>query len=391
VASDRALIEHAVVPIRPERRVAHVIAPALFGGAESVVRALAWGRRRLGRATEVIALVDGDEPHPFVEELNSLGVPTHAVRCGRRRYWAEARRVADILSLIGAQVVHTHVYHGDFVGYWAARWRGRCVVATLHNGFMGGDWKNRVYEWADRRLLRRFDAVMCVSNQARTRLLRSGAPASRVSVVCNGYDGGGSLLRCEARTRLGSHEGIKTIGWVGRLSSEKGPDLFLRALALARLDRVIAVMLGTGAEQARVMTLAASLGLGTDSLRMMGQRDARVLMSGFDVLVISSRTEGLPMVLLEAMAAGIPVVAFAVGGIPEVLNTESGWLVPPGDVVALARAIRGVLGAPEEAERRAAAARQLIESRFGLEQWVESVEAVYATAESRLSPVEPST
>jgi glycosyltransferase involved in cell wall biosynthesis len=370
-----------VAGIGPDRTVAHVIAPAAFGGAESVVRALASGRQRLGGRTEVIALVEGDGPHPFVDDLRGMGVSTHGVSCGRRRYWAEARAVADLLCRLDARVVHTHVYHGDVVGYWAARSRGRSVVATVHNGFVGGDWKNRLYEWADRRLLRRFDAVMCVSHDARTRLVRSGAPPSRVALVCNGYDGRGSLPRCEARRRLGAGEGIKTIGWVGRLSQEKGPDLFIRALVLARIDRAMAVMLGSGEEQSRLTALAASLGLGPDSLRMVGQRDAGALMSGFDVLVMSSRTEGLPMVLLEAMAAGRPVVAFAVGGIAEVLSAESGWLVPPGDVSGLARAIGEALGAPEEAERRAVAARRLIESRFGLEQWVESVEAVYATAE----------
>jgi glycosyltransferase involved in cell wall biosynthesis len=83
------------------------------------------------------------------------------------------------------------------------------------------------------------------------------------------------------------------------------------------------------------------------------------------------------MVVLEAMAAGVPVVAFAVGGIPDVLDETAGWLVKPGDTAALGAAMGDALRRPEEGKRRAGRARKILDERFGLEQWVESVQAVY--------------
>jgi glycosyltransferase involved in cell wall biosynthesis len=286
--------------------------------------------------------------------------------------------VAALLRQRQAPLVHTHVYHADFVGYWAARSCRMPVVATVH-GFVGGDWKNRLYQSLDRRLLRRFDAVICVSEGVRARLAGAGGDPARLRVIPNGHPGGATVPRAVARERLGIVDGTPTIGWVGRLSAEKGADLLLAALPQVGVPGARAVLLGAGEEERRLGTLGAALGLPEGAVRLVGERaDAASLLGAFDVLVISSRTEGLPMVLLEAMAVGTPVVAFAVGGIPDVLGDESGWLVPAGDVPALAAGIRHALGARDEAARRAAVARRTLEARFGLDRWLRTVEAVYA-------------
>jgi len=371
-----------MISVNPERTVMHVIAPAEVGGAESVVCALASGRRALGGKTEVIALVDRPGLHSWIDDLRRDGVPVHVLPCRHRRYRAHSRAVAELLVARGADLVHTHVYHANFVGYLAARSCARRVVATVH-GFPGGDWKNRAYQWFDSLLLRRFDAVICVSDQARVRLVRAGCRPERLTAIPNGHGGKTCLPRAIARTRLGLSQGVPAVGWVGRLSPEKGPDLFLRALPRVEVDGAVAVLIGAGPEQGRLSSCAAALGLRGDTVRIAGPReDAASLLSAFDVLAITSRTEGLPMVLLEAMAAGTPVVAFAVGGIPQVLTAESGWLVPGGDIAACAAAITEALRAPAEAARRAAAARRVLDTRFGRDQWVRNVEAVYATVEA---------
>jgi glycosyltransferase involved in cell wall biosynthesis len=105
--------------------------------------------------------------------------------------------------------------------------------------------------------------------------------------------------------------------------------------------------------------------------------DAARLLAAFDVLVLSSRTEGTPMILLEAMAAGVPVVSFAVGGVPNVLSDTTGWLVPPGDLAALQEAVRQALQSEPSAASRAAAARRRVAERFGLEAWLDRVEQIY--------------
>src|SRR5262245_33197516 len=115
-------------------RVVHVIAPAPFGGAESVVRALALGRQGRGN-TSVAALLAGDD-HPFVQSLRGAGVPVHSIMTAPRAYSRQISLLADHIRDIRANLVHTHVYQADVVGYRAARRANRRVVSTVH-GFVG--------------------------------------------------------------------------------------------------------------------------------------------------------------------------------------------------------------------------------------------------------------
>jgi glycosyltransferase involved in cell wall biosynthesis len=255
------------------------------------------------------------------------------------------------------------------------------VVATFH-GFVGGGLKHRAYEWLDSMHLRRFQAVVCVSDHVRARLLERGYERSRVVTVPNGHRGTQSLPREVARELLGIPHGCAAVGWVGRLSHEKGPDLFLRAMRQVDVGKAAAVLMGAGEDEPRLVDLVSSLGFGNGSVRLVGQRpDAASLLGAFDVLAISSRAEGLPMVLLEAMAAGTPIVAFAVGGIPQVISEESGWLVRPGDVAGMTGALTEALDDRAEATRRAAVAREVLQARFSPDRWVAQVEAVYERAE----------
>ena len=360
-------------------KVVHVIAPAPTGGAESVVQNLVAAIRRAGGDAEVVALLQLPGAHPFVVQVRRAGIPVTEVRCGRRRYRAEARALAEILKRGTATLVHTHVQHADLVGYWAARVCGLPAVATVH-GYTARDWKNQFYEWFDRRLLRRFQAVVCVSEPVRATLLRAGCSPERLHLVPNAYAGGAALERDVARAQLGLEPELRIVGWVGRLSAEKGPDLFLTAVARLELPGVTAVLVGDGPERGvltRLGATATAAGAGCP-IRLLGSREGIArLLGALDVLVISSRTEGTPMILLEAMAAAVPVVSFAVGGIPDVINEASGWLVPHGDTAALAGAIRDVLEHPPEAARRAAEARRVLETRFGLTRWLEAIRAVY--------------
>lgn len=369
-----------MVPPAGPTRILHVIAPVPAGGAESVVRGLTLASAAQGLEASVAALLQSDEPSPFVVRLRQDGTTIHEIRCGRRRYLKEVTAVQRTLASCAAEVVHTHVYHADGVGYLAAR---RChvpVVATVH-GFTGGDWKNRLYQWVDQRLLRRFDAVICVAEPVRQELLRSGVRPARLHLIPNAYQPVELLTRATAREQLGLEPAGAVAGWVGRLSTEKGPDLFLAAMAHRQLAGVTGVMLGDGPERPALLRQQRSLGLDERRVRLAGNRvDAAALMPGFDVMVLTSRTEGTPMALLEAMSAGVPVVAFAVGGIPQVLDTTSGWLVEPGDTTGLGRAIQEALADRTESGRRAAQAREVLRTRFGVGQWMDRIREVYLAA-----------
>jgi glycosyltransferase involved in cell wall biosynthesis len=235
-----------------------------------------------------------------------------------------------------------------------------------------------VYQWLDRQLLARCDAVICVSAEARTWLTRAGVPNARLRLVQNGHRPSTLIARAEARGRLGVSADSFTAGWVGRLSHEKGADLLVEAVTGHVRAPMHVVLIGDGPERPHLEHALRDRPPGPATIRFAGAvANAATLFAAFDALVISSRTEGLPMVLLEAMSAGVPVVAYAVGGIPEVVSPDSAWLVPPGDTRALATALHEVAAHPAEARRRAAVAQQIFRDRFNETRWVADVEAVY--------------
>ena len=149
----------------------------------------------------------------------------------------------------------------------------------------------------------------------------------------------------------------------------------------SRLDGRASII-GDGPEKARIDALLEEESL-AGTVRLHGAvPDAGRLFPAFDLLVISSRSEGTPMVLFEAMASGVPIVATAVGGIPDVLGRDAGWLVPPEDPEALADAIDHALGRPEERLERAARAQTLLEGEYGVDRWLDRHDTVYWKARS---------
>jgi glycosyltransferase involved in cell wall biosynthesis len=339
------------------------------------VRALATISHRLGRQVTVAALLPTQEQHPWVNLLRQDGVRVVDVRCRRRHYLEQSSAIAGIARDVGATVLHTHIRDADLVGFLAARECRLPVVATVH-GLTGSGWRNDLFIWLDLQILRRFDAVICVSRGVRERVLRSGLRPERLHLIPNGRATSRVLPRQLARAKLGFADSETVIGWVGRLSVEKGPDLFLDAIERLNTSAV-AVLLGEGPERESLATRAVSRE-GRCKVRLLGRQDeAASLMSAFDVVVISSRSEGTPMVLLEAMAARVPVISFAVGGVPDVVDEATAWLVPREDTAALARAIRDALADPAQRQRRAEAASKILERGFGERQWFDRVSAVY--------------
>jgi glycosyltransferase involved in cell wall biosynthesis len=343
------------------------------------VRALATGRVNRGLPTLVLAMGQDPSAAPFLDALRVQGVPVFEIANAGRRYDREAREAARLIRANGIDVLHTHVYRADFVGYAAARMTGIPVVSTFH-GDCGGGLVNRFYEWSMKRLFRKFDGVIAVSESNRERLARAGCRGSHVVVVPNGMTPAALLPRHDARNRLGVDENGSTrvIGWIGRFSQEKGPDQFIDAIAQMPSDRATAVMVGDGPERAEIERRAERSGV---RVRFAGLiPDAARLLAGVDLLVMSSRTEGLPMVLLEAFAAEVPVAGFTVGGIPQLLTERTGWPVVPGDVGALAAAVSTALSHEPEARQRAMHAREIVKRDFGLDGWLDGVENVYRLA-----------
>ena len=376
-------------------RILHLLAPAPFGGLERVVQSLAFEQARSGHDVHAAAILDpGVTDHPVLAALEAHGVGVHPLTIAARAYRLERALVRRVCEDVRPDVVHTHGYRVDVLHSPVARSLGIATVATAH-GFVGGDWKNSLYEYIQRRAFRRCDAVVAVSRPMRDGLIESGIPPERVHCVPNAWaDPIPFLPRAEARRTLGIDSAAWCAGFIGRISREKGPDTFIDALAAlmhgeralaaredeaARADTngVRAVLVGEGRMRDELMQRTDAPDIGGAVQWPGAIENAGRLIRAFDVVVLSSRTEGTPMVLLEAMAAGVPVIATRVGGIPDVVSHEEALLVPADDPQSLATALRMVWNDPQAAALRSTRAAERLHSEFSATVWRERYDEVY--------------
>ena len=359
--------------------ILHVLAPAPTGGLERVVQSLTAGLADRRHEVHVAVIVNGgpSATHPFVEPLLDSGVKVHFVRVGNREYLREREGVRALCRQLRPAVVHTHGYRPDMVDAPVPRTLGIPTVTTVH-GFTGGGLRNRVYETLQRRAFRNFSAVVAVSRPLSDQLVQSGVPATRLRLIQNAWSGPAKWLDgADARRQLGIESDAFQVGWVGRLSREKGPDVLLAALSGLSDVPLEVNFLGDGPERAGLEALATR-STTRHRVRWLGNTPrAETMFKAFDAFVLSSRTEGTPMVLFEAMAAGVPIVATCVGGVPDVIDESCALLIPPQNPVALASAIRSLRDDAAGADSRARVARDRVETRFARDAWVGRYEALY--------------
>lgn len=362
--------------------ILHVVAPAAFGGLETVLRALASGLARRGHRVKVaVVITPDDSSHPFARALEADGVGVEAVCVGPRQYRRERRALHGICERMRPDVVHTHGFRPDVIDSGVGRAHGAALVSTCH-GFIETDLRGLLYQWVQRQALRKFDAVVAVSRPIHDRLRRSGIADSKLHLVPNGLTIERAASRLEARRELGvGNESL--IGWVGRLSSEKGPDIALDAFARVAHPDACLALIGAGREEDALRARANALHV-ADRVRWLGAvPDAGKLFSAFDAFLLSSRTEGTPMALLEAMAAGVPVVATRVGGVPDIVDDAVAALIESEDVAGIASALDQALGAGDLVQARAAKARERIAERYGSDAWLNSYEHIYSLVSPR--------
>ncbi|HXG43473.1 MAG TPA: glycosyltransferase [Gemmatimonadales bacterium] len=358
-------------------RVMHVAAPGAVGGLESVVQTLLPALRLRGLEVALAAIGERETASlPLVGALRRAGVEVFPRDLPERAYLEEWRVLRELFRSWRPQLVHTHGYRADVVAGWAARSLGLPTAATVH-GFTGGDWKNRFYELLQCRVLRQATFVVAVSGPLRERLVRSGVGVERIRVIRNAWSPSEPpLSRGEARAALGLPVSARVVGWVGRVQQEKGPDLMLQAFALLDQPDLVLSVIGDGRDRRRLEPLAARLAPGRVRWHGVLEGAAR-LYSAFDCFVLSSRTEGTPIALFEAIAAGVPVVATRVGGVPDVVGPDEAILVPPGDPGALAAGVRAVFADPGAASARARAARTRLEREFAPDPWADQYLEAY--------------
>lgn len=358
--------------------ILHVYAPTEAGGLDRVVEGLATAQASAGHRVAVLAIHLGERREvPSILRLRQSGVRLHETVVTPRAYAVEWRNMRRLCRELRPQIVHTHGARCDVIDGLAARSLSVPTITTLH-GRTGGGLKWRVFEWTQHRAIRQFDAIIAVSRPQLDYLIADGFRGDRVHLIPNAYTPVGVPIdREKARRQLAALPGVPLIGWVGRLSDEKGVDVLIDALPLLRDLPLQVAVIGDGPRAAAVRRRAADRGV-DHRIRWHGIiPDAARLFGAFDLFVLSSRTEGTPIALLEAMAGKVPVVATRVGGVPDVISEAEALLVANEDVVALAGAIRACVADRIAATERAARASRRLTDGYGTEPWLSAHEGVY--------------
>lgn len=343
-------------------------------------------RGQIARGHKVGLVMDADTGGPRADaalaELApslALGLSRHAMR--RTPGAADIAALTHVMRRIGAtraDVVHGHGAKGGAYARLACNAAQPIRVYTPHGGslhFERGTLAGRLYLGIERLLMSRSDLIVFESAYSAEVFRRKvGAPLGLARVVHNGVTAGEFepvAVAAEATDLL----------FIGELRHLKGVDVLIEAIARlhGRGRRVTATIVGAGAERAQFERQAKGLGLG-DTVHFAGPMPAREAFALGRVLVVPSRAESLPYVVLEAGAAGKPLLASRVGGIAEILGPDAGRLVPPDDAEALSEAILGSLDRADDTAAAAAALRQRIARDFSVDTMADGVLAAYAEA-----------
>lgn len=352
-------------------KIVHLTSSRFFGGPERQMLGLADSLR--DRVQSIfISFAEGGLCGAFLDEARKQGFEALALAHDTPHLLASARELTTQLRERNADLLFCHGYKADLLGLWAAR-KLRIPVAAVSRGWTAESRRVRLYEMIDRRVLRWMDRVVCVSERQAEKVRACGVRAEKVTVIYNAVRSERFAVPDAAfRERLRAmfpRPPRQIVGAAGRLSPEKGFDVLVDAAAVcARRCDAGFVLFGDGPMQSSLSTQIARRGL-DDRFRVAGfTHELDRYFPHFDLFAQSSHTEGLPNVILESFAAGVPVVATAVGGTPElVADGENGFLVPPGDAAALANGLLELLDNPPRRNSFGAAGRQLVSRHFSFE------------------------
>jgi glycosyltransferase involved in cell wall biosynthesis len=369
-----------------------------MGGPALHVSYLSAGLRNRGYETTLVAgsVSRGEQSMAYVAE--ELGVPVVTIPHLHReisplRDLLATARLARIMRSERPTILHTHTAKAGAVGRMAALLAGRArppiIVHTFHGhvlrGYFGRFWTG-VFRLLERMLARITDALVAVSPEVRDELVALGvAPASKFRVIRLGIAldtriQADEAARAETRRVMGIPDGRFVVGWIGRMTGVKRTDVLLHGFRTLREDGIDAVlcMVGDGPDRESVEQLADELGIVRDCLFTGYQEDVGPFFAAFDVFVLTSGNEGTPVTAIEALAAGCPVVATRVGGVPDVVTDgEDGFLVSPAAVDELAGRLADLARDPDLRARMGASGRARMRTRYAVDRLIDDTDRLY--------------
>ena len=363
-------------------RVLQFITPAGFYGAERWVLALANNLNPDHLVCDLAVSRESSTQDLTVAELypGSVGEVHYLDMVGRFDFRI-VKQLCDVIQKRRIDVIHTHGYKSDILGLLAARRAGIRCVSTPH-GFSGNVGLKlaafiRIGTW----MLRYFDRVAPLSEELVADMKRFGVPDKKITFVRNGVD----LTEIDAalkelKAEYQAHSVDCVMGFIGQMIPRKGiPDLLEVFDQLYREDKKLKLqLLGDGRQREELEKKAAGQG-SAKAVEFLGFRSDRLeLLSRFSLFVMTSSLEGIPRCMMEAMAVGVPVVAYDIPGVDKlVTHGETGLLAPYGDKAALAKCCRQLLDDPELAKRLSANARQLIDEKYSAARMAQEYEHLF--------------
>ena len=360
----------------PQLRVTHLRqASGAGGGADGVVAdllAMAAGSSNI-QADVVYLRKPGTTLQPIIARLTESGLPFREIPGRALLDPVQLFHLARFIAREKTALLHCHDPKSDFYGVLLGRLFPRLTLFSTLHGWTRRHRKGRFHAWFDQRLLRAFHGVTAVSQALALEAAEAGVHP--VTVLDNGIDTCFWSRNAAQPATNKNGNPTRLVGFAGRLSAEKDPATFLQCAARvgAQFPHSQFLVAGEGAEWTRLQSLAVKLNLG-NRVRFFGHLDRtalRAFYSQLDLLVLTSRSEGLPLTLLEGCAMAVPIVATRVGGVATLIASgQSGLLAEAGDVAGLAGLITRLLADPVLARRLAAQGRRTVVERFSLqERW----------------------
>jgi len=384
-------------------KILHIIDSGGLYGAETVLLSLVSEQVRMGLEPAIASIGNrGIQENLFENEAAKRGLRVKKFRFARGPNLIGAWKILRFAQREGFDLLHSHGYKGNILfGFMPYRFRKMPLVATLHGWTSTNRFsKLRLYEWLDLRSLRFIDAVVLVSKAMQSHkkpcsmsgvnflVVNNGIPLTdrnQQTDLANSADqpSDSSNQPTLDRTIVDFCKHGFTIGSIGRLSKEKGFNYLIEALGLLNKEGfdVRLVIIGEGDERTLLEKLTDKLGLSERVLLPGYLKEAKQYIAYFDVFVISSLTEGLPITLLEAMQMGVPIVATEVGGIPDVLESGNCGLLCRCEVAGeLASAIKRLYDDPELSHQLTIKAKENVLKNYS----ARSMAAGYVKIYSRL-------
>jgi len=365
---------------RVTANVLHFICPTGFYGAERWVLALAgqMGGAR-GRCELAITSENPEQKFEIFERYPASVGNRHRLEMTGSFDFSIVRRLGNLLKEQQIDVIHTHGYKSDIIGYLAARRAGIACVSTPHGFGIHNDAKLRFYYYISGHFLKRFDRVAPLSEELAGQVREMGVAETHLRVIENALDVD-EVDAVVTASRKHESSKISRIGYVGQLISRKQIDQLINVFSRLSatepdLELVIA---GEGAERSALESQASSLDC-CDKISFLGFVEDRLeLMRTFDMFVMTSASEGIPRSLMEAMALSLPVVAYNIPGVDVLIkHGATGLLSPLDDKDSLASNISTLIADVGVAQQLGKGARKHVEKRFSASRMADEYQALY--------------